>query len=174
MLIAQIPKTPKTGDTSKMKKQEGFSLVELLVVVIIIAIVAAIAIPNLITSRRAANEASAASNLRTINSAEQTYLATLGGQTKYGDFAALTGGKFLDPSWQADVIKSTYKYPEIDLDATDQHGYCAEADAPDTNTKSFAISHPGAIYYIADSTTAPTCDSDTGDMSGTGVTVLGQ
>ena len=44
-----------------MKKttQKGFSLVELLVVLIIIAIVAAIAIPNLLASRRAANEASA-------------------------------------------------------------------------------------------------------------------
>ena len=58
-------------ENKKMKKnnEKGFSLVELLVVVIIIAIVAAIAIPNLLASRRAANEASAISSLRTIHSA---------------------------------------------------------------------------------------------------------
>ena len=51
----------------KNENEKGFSLIELLVVVIIIAIVAAIAIPNLLASRRAANEASAISSLRTIH-----------------------------------------------------------------------------------------------------------
>src|SRR3954467_8738304 len=72
------------------KNQKGFSLVELLVVLIIIAIVAAIAIPNLLASRRAANEASAIASLRTIHSAEVVYQATTGGGTAY---ASLTGLK---------------------------------------------------------------------------------
>jgi len=55
------------------RKQKGFSLIELLIVVAIILIIAAIAIPNLLRARMAANEASAVSSIRTINTAEISY-----------------------------------------------------------------------------------------------------
>ena len=51
----------------------GFSLIELLIVVAIILIIAAIAIPNLLRSRMAANEAATVQDMRAIITAEAAY-----------------------------------------------------------------------------------------------------
>jgi type IV pilus assembly protein PilA len=59
-----------------MKQQTGFSLIELLVVVAIILIILAIAVPNLMRSQMAANEASAIESVRSIITAQATYAAT--------------------------------------------------------------------------------------------------
>jgi type IV pilus assembly protein PilA len=81
---------PKFKGVVKMgNKQKGFSLIELLIVVAIILIIAAIAIPNLLRSRMAANEASAVGSVRTLNTAQVTYSTTYG--TGFTTLAQLGG-----------------------------------------------------------------------------------
>jgi len=90
------------------KNSKGFSLIELLIVVAIILIIAAIAIPNLLRSRMAANEASAVGSLRTINTAAVTFssmysdgfppsLGTLGGASGVTT-ATCTAALLIDPT----------------------------------------------------------------------------
>jgi len=74
--------------------RNGFSLLELLIVVAIILIIATIAIPSLLRSRQSAQESSAVAQLRTINTAEVTYIGT--NQGSYGDIPSLITQGLLD------------------------------------------------------------------------------
>ena len=84
-------------------KEKGFSLIELLIVVAIILIIAAIAIPNLLRSKMAANEASAVGSLRTINTGSVAYSTTYG---TYEAALANLGPATPATSTSADLIDS--------------------------------------------------------------------
>lgn len=78
-----------------MRTQRGFSLIELLIVVAIILVIAAIAIPNLMSARIQANEASAVACMRTINTAQTTYQINYNG---YADNMTKLGGNPMAPT----------------------------------------------------------------------------
>lgn len=54
-------------------KRKGFTLVEIMIVVAIIALLAAIAVPNLLSAKKTANEAAAKANVRSFSTAAETY-----------------------------------------------------------------------------------------------------
>jgi prepilin-type N-terminal cleavage/methylation domain-containing protein len=96
-----------------MKNEQGFSLVELLIVVAIIAIIAAIAVPSLLTSRMAANEAGAIQGCRTMGSAEIAFAAI--NNQNYGTVTELCNGNFLDARFSRAGAIDGYTYASGDV-----------------------------------------------------------
>src|SRR5438045_8480353 len=109
----------------RMKNNRGFSLLELLIVVAIILIIATIAIPSLLRSRQAAQESSAVAQVRTVNTAEVTYLSS--NQGAYGDIGQLITQGLLDNRFAGSV--SGYNF-SVTASGTD---YTAIATPTSTN-----------------------------------------
>jgi len=134
-------------------RNKGFSLLELLIVVAIILIIATIAIPSLLRSRQAAHEAAAVATLRTINTAEVTYLSTANG--KYGALTDMISNALLPSNFVPGPV-SGYNFV-ITLDSTNSN-ITVFADPASTNEGRYGyyITPDGTVRYSTVTASAPT------------------
>ena len=124
---------------------------KILVTIIIFVIGVVVLLPVLLRPSHGPNEHPAVSNLRTINTAEVTYLSSSGGT--YGSITDLIAANLLDDTFTG--IKAGYKY-SIMLNAKGSV-YTAEAVPVSTNTGRFGYySHPDAVVrYSTNASLAP-------------------
>jgi prepilin-type N-terminal cleavage/methylation domain-containing protein len=147
-------------------KQKGFSLIELLIVVAIILIIAAIAIPNLLRSKMAANEASAVASLRTYNTAIVSYSTTY--NTDPATDLSQLGPATTPSSTAADLVdnllgsatpsKSGYTFTYTAGSATNgvisQYSITAQPQSASTGQRYFFTDQSGVIRQTTNGTAA--------------------
>lgn len=142
-------------------QQHGFSLVELLIVVAIIGIIATLAAPNLLASRKAANEAAAIFSVRTLSSAEMTYRETAGSGLTYTSLSGLRAKSLIDEALAAATTSATAKSGYVfNVTLAADNSAFVIGSAPTSmmaGNRRFSSDTPGVIYFDkTDVTTVPT------------------
>jgi len=135
----------------------GFSLVEVLVVIAVILIIAAIAIPRLLRSKMAANEAAAASALRSVCTVQVAYDVTYNqgyapslsalGPPPPGTMATPTNGDLIDPVL-ASGIRNGYSFVYTPIDSSGS----GKPSAFTINANPLSPGQTGERYFYADQT----------------------
>jgi prepilin-type N-terminal cleavage/methylation domain-containing protein len=128
-----------------MKRTQGFTLIELMIVVAIIAIIAAIAIPSLLNARKAGNEASAISSMRTLTTVNEQYRTRF--QSYAGSLANLSASGYID-SVLGSGTKSGYGFTYAGA-ANTWTTSTVPTTAGTTGDRGFFVDQSGVIRFSA-------------------------
>src|SRR5215510_1968567 len=133
----------RTNLTTQRRGAHGFSLIELLIAMALLLVLTALAVPNYLAAMARANEASAASSVRAVISAENLYRNTFG---TFTDLPNL-GAEYLTDNLLGAGQKSGYKF-----DAAPGAGTAAGLDFSIQATPQLSIgpSATGLRHYYGD------------------------
>ena len=132
-------------------KNKGFTLVELMIVVAVISIIAAIAVPNILRTKMAANEAGAIQSLRTLVSAQDLFRNTEG-LNRYGTLGELSNSipPCVDPALGSGVV-SGYRVADVGAPGSDTWAAVALPNSVGgTGNRGFYVDQSGVIRYTTD------------------------
>jgi len=129
-----------------MKRNQGFTLIELMIVVAIIAIIAAIAIPSLLNARKAGNEASAISSMRTLTTVNEQYRTRF---QSYADALATLNTEGYIDNVLASTQKSGYTFGYTAVDVNRWNCTADPTTPTTTGDRFFFVDQSGVIRFNA-------------------------
>ena len=153
-----------------MAGSRGFSLIELLMVVSVIGLLAALAVPNLVQSKKAANEASAIAAIRELTTAQMTYSATVGSGS-FGSMASLQDAGFID-SGLGSGTKDGYNYTVTATGSTAFTLTAVPISSGLTGERGFYCDETAVIRYTTDGSAPNASSSALGTSGATIVTAI--